>query len=178
EFSVTESLRPLAVMRIQTLGGPGASTRILTRGLRPQDTAVTIDGFRFRDAATTQGDVTPFLQDLFLADADRIEVLRGTGSSVYGSNAIGGVINVVTDTGGGRLHGEVKAEGGGLGMMRGAARFGGGSAGGRVNFSAGLQSTDVLSGVDGDDRFRNQTAQGSIQFRPAAGTSLAAHVWA
>jgi iron complex outermembrane receptor protein len=145
--------------------------------LRPQDTAVTIDGFRFRDAGTTQGDATPFLQDLYLADADRIEVLRGTGSAVYGSNAIGGVINIVTDTGGGRLHGEVKAEGGGLGLMRGAARLGGGSAGGLVNFSIGLQSIDVLSGVDGDDRFRNQTAQGSIQVRPAPGVSLSLHLW-
>jgi vitamin B12 transporter len=178
EFSLTESLRSLPGMRIQTLGGPGASTRIVFRGLRPQDTAVTMDGFRFRDAATTQGDVTPFLQDLNLADADRIEVLRGTGSAVYGSNAIGGVINVVTDPGGGRLHGEVKAEGGGLGMMRGLARFSGGSAGGRVNYSAGLQSMDVLNGVDGHDAFRNQTGQGSVQFRPAPGASLSAHMWA
>jgi iron complex outermembrane receptor protein len=177
EFSVTESLRPLPGMRIQTLGGPGASTRIMMRGLRPQDTAVTVDGFRFRDAATTQGDATPFLQDLFLADEDRIEVLRGTGSSVYGSNAIGGVINVVTDTGGGPLHGDVQAEGGGLGMMRGAARLGGGSSGGRVNFSLGLQSMDVLNGVDGHDRFRNQTVQGSVQYRPAPSASLSLHAW-
>jgi iron complex outermembrane receptor protein len=178
EFSVTESLRPVAGLRIQTLGGPGAFTRIVSRGLRPQDTAITFDGFRFRDAATTQGDATPFLQDLYLADADRIEVLRGTGSSVYGSNAIGGVINVVTDTGGGRLHGDIKAEGGGLGMMRGAARLGGGSRGGRLNFSVALQSIDVLTGVDGDDPFRNQTGQGSIQIRPAPGASLSLYFWA
>ena len=90
-------------MRIQTLGGPGSFTRIMTRGLRPQDTAITIDGLRFRDAATTQGDATPFLQDLVLLGTERIEVLRGTGSSVYGSNAIGGVVNLVTDTGGAPL---------------------------------------------------------------------------
>src|SRR5258706_3887960 len=40
EFSVTEALRSLPGMRVQTLGGPGASTRIVTRGLRPQDTAI------------------------------------------------------------------------------------------------------------------------------------------
>ena len=45
--------------------------------LRPQDTAVTVDGLRFRDAATTQGDATPFLQDLVLLGTERIEVLRG-----------------------------------------------------------------------------------------------------
>src|SRR5262249_833958 len=79
---------------------------------------------------------------------------------------------------GGRLHGEVKAEGGGLGMMRGVARVGGGTAGGRVNYSAGLQSLDILRGVDGDDRYRNQTGHGSVQFRPAAGASLSGRVWA
>src|SRR5207237_1361234 len=58
EFSATEPLRSVPGMQVQTLGGPGAFTRILTRGLRPQDTAITIDGLRFRDAATTQGDAT------------------------------------------------------------------------------------------------------------------------
>src|SRR4051794_37622529 len=115
EFSVTESLRSLPGMRVQTLGGPGSFTRILTRGLRPQDTAITVDGLRFRDAATTQGDATPFLQDLLLLGTERIEVLRGTGSSVYGSNATGGVVNLVTVAGGGPVHGDILAEGGGLG---------------------------------------------------------------
>src|SRR4051794_17152690 len=107
EYSVTESLRSLPGMRVQQLGGPGSFTRIVTRGLRPQDTAITMDGLRFRDAATTQGDATPFLQDLVLLGTERIEVLRGTGSSVYGSHATGGVVNIVSDTGGGPLHGEV-----------------------------------------------------------------------
>src|SRR5262249_32891801 len=126
EFSVTESLRVTPGIRIQTLGGPGSFTRILFRGLRPQDAAIAIDGLRFRDAATTQGDATPFLENLFLVDTERIEILRGTGSSIYGSNAIGGVVNVVTDTGAGPLHGEIRAEGGGLGMMRGLAKITGG----------------------------------------------------
>ena len=178
EFSVTESLRSLPGMRIQTLGGPGSFTRIVTRGLRPQDTAITVDGLRFRDAATMQGDATPFLQDLVLLGTERIEVLRGTGSSVYGNNAIGGVVNLVTDMGGGPLHGEIQAEGGCLGMMRGLARLGGGSRGGRTQFSAGAQSTDVLRGIDGNDRFRNHSVQGSAQFRPSAKTSLAAYLWA
>src|SRR5262249_27682577 len=99
EFSVTESLRSLPGMRIQTLGGPGSFTRIVTRGLRPQDTAITIDGMRFRDAATTQGDASSFLEDLSLVDAERIEVLRGTGSAVYGSNATGGGLKLVSESG-------------------------------------------------------------------------------
>jgi vitamin B12 transporter len=178
EFSVTESLRSLPGMRIQTLGGPGSFTRIVTRGLRPQDTAITVDGLRFRDAATTQGDATPFLQDMLLLATERIEVLRGTGSPVYGNNAIGGVVNLVTDAGGGPLHGEIKAEGGGLGMMRGLVKAGGGSRGGRTQFSLGAQSTDVLRGVDGNDRFRNHSVQGSVQLRPASTVTLTTYLWA
>jgi iron complex outermembrane receptor protein len=178
EFSVAESLRSVPGMRIQTLGGPGSFTRIVIRGLRPQDTAITVDGLRFRDAATTQGDATPFLQDMMLLGTERIEALRGAGSSVYGSHATGGVVNLVTDTGGGPLHGEIKAEGGGLGMMRGLARMGGGTKNGRMNFSAGAQSTNVLNGVDNHDRFRNHSVQGAAQYRVIPGASLTARVWA
>jgi outer membrane receptor protein involved in Fe transport len=128
DYSVTESLNSIPGIHAQTLGGPGAYTQILTRGLRPQDTAVTFDGLRFRDAGTTQGDATPFLEDLMLLGTDRIEAMRGTGSSIYGSNATGGVVNLVSDTGGAPLHGEIRAEGGGLGMMRGVARWAGARA--------------------------------------------------
>jgi vitamin B12 transporter len=176
EFSATEPLRSVPGVQVQSLGGPGAFTRILTRGLRPQDTAITIDGLRFRDAATTQGDATPFLENMFLIDTERIEVLRGTGSSIYGSNAIGGVVNLVTDEGGGPLHGELRAEGGGLGTMRGLARLAGG-AHGKLIFSMGLQHLNVTRGVDGDDRFRNSSAQGSLQVRPATSASLTARLW-
>lgn len=176
-LSATEALRFTPGTRVQTLGGPGAFTRIMTRGLRPQDTAITIDGLRFRDAATTQGDATPFLENLFLVDSERIEVLRGTGSSIYGSNAIGGVVNMVTNTGGGPLHGELRAEGGGLGMMRGVARMSGGTRTGLVNYSVGLQHLNVLRGVDGDDRYRNQTVQGMVQVRPRNDTWLTARFW-
>ena len=177
EASVAESLRSLPGMRIQQLGGPGSFTRIVTRGLRPQDTAITVDGLRFRDAGTTQGDATPFLQDLALLNTERIEVLRGTGSSVYGSNATGGVVNLVTDTGGGPLHGQIKAEGGGLGMARGLARIGGGTRAGGFNYSAGIQSTNVLRGIDGDDRFRNHSVQGAAQYRPFSSATLTARLW-
>ena len=66
-----------------------------------KDTAVLIDGLRFRDAAATQGDASGLLEDLIVTDVSRLEVLRGSGSSLYGSNAVGGVVNVVTDEGGG-----------------------------------------------------------------------------
>jgi iron complex outermembrane receptor protein len=178
EFSVVDALHSVPGIRVQTLGGPGSYARIISRGLRPQDTSITVDGLRFRDAATTQGDATPFLQDLMLLGTERIEVLRGTGSSVYGSHATGGVVNLVTDSGGGPIHGQIEAEGGGLGMMRGLAKLGGGALHNRLHYTAGVQSTDFLSGLDGNDRYRNHSAQTSVQYRFGSAASLTARAWA
>ena len=55
EYSISEALRSLPGLRVKTLEGPGSSTTIQIRGLRSQDTAVLIDGMRFRDPASPQG---------------------------------------------------------------------------------------------------------------------------
>jgi iron complex outermembrane receptor protein len=163
EYSAAEAIRNLPGIRIRQLGGPGSLTRISTRGLRAFDTAVLIDGFRFRDPASPQGEATAFIGDLLLVNSDRIEVLRGSGSSLYGTHADGGVVNIVTDAGGGRTHGDISIDGGGLGLFRGVARMGGGLLAERVRYSAGVAHLNVTSGVDNDDRYRNSTAQASAQ---------------
>src|SRR5262249_43513028 len=71
--TITDALRYQPGLRIEQQGGPGGLVSIKTRGLRNQDTAVLIDGFRMRDAASPQGDATAFLQDLMVTDVDRIE---------------------------------------------------------------------------------------------------------
>lgn len=178
EFSITEALRQIPGMRVQQLGGPGAFARLHTRGLRAADTAVLIDGFRLRDAASPQGDATGFLSDLLVINPARVEVLRGTGSSLYGSHAVAGVVHVVTDSGGGPLHGEISSEGGGLGMFRGLVRASGGALKERLQFSAGLGHLNVTRGVDGDDRARNTSGQGFAQYRLSARSRATARLLA
>ncbi|MCZ2150881.1 MAG: TonB-dependent receptor [Bryobacterales bacterium] len=178
EFSLSEVLRQVPGMRVQQLGGPGAFTRLLTRGLRASDTAILIDGFRLRDAGSPQGDASAFLSDLLVVDSSRVEVLRGSGSSLYGTHAIGGVVQLVTDPGGGPLHGEVSAEGGGLGMFRGLARMAGGALAGRLQYSAGLTHLNVTRGVDGSDRARNTSGQGWFQYALRESTRLSVRLFA
>src|SRR6266850_750877 len=178
ESAIAESLRTVPGLRVQQLGGPGSFTSIKTRGLRNEDTAVLIDGLRFRDAAATQGDASGFLEDLIVTDVSRVEVLRGSGSSLYGSNAIGGVVNLVTDEGGGPFHGALLAEGGGLGMFRGRAQAAGGFRNNTIVYSAGFSHLNVTRGVDGEDEARNTSGQGRILFRPSPTTTLSGRIYA
>ena len=145
ESMIAESLRNVPGLRVQQLGGPGSFTSIKTRGLRSEDTAVLIDGLRFRDAAATQGDASGLLEDLIVTDVGRIEVLRGSGSSLYGSNAIGGVINLVTDQGGGPIHGSLLGEGGGLGLFRFRGQVAGGARNNSIVYSAGVSYLNVCA---------------------------------
>ena len=178
ESAIAESLRTVPGLRVQQLGGPGAFTTIKTRGLRNEDTAVLIDGVRFRDAAAPQGDASGFLQDLIVTDVSRIEVLRGSGSSLYGSNAIGGVVNLVTDEGGGPFHGSVLGEGGGLGMFRGRGQLAGGAYNNSLVYSAGVSHLNVTRGVDGHDEARNTSGQGRVLFRLTPTATLSARIYA
>jgi iron complex outermembrane receptor protein len=165
EFTVADALRTAPGVRVMQFGGPGSFTRILVRGTRPTDTSVLVDGIRLRDAAAPQGDATGFVSDLLLANTDRIEVLRGSGSSLYGTHATGGILNMITDQGGRDFHGDLTAEGGGLGSFRSAARFSGATLRDRLRFSGGATHLNVSDGVDGDDRARNVTGHGFVQFQ-------------
>ena len=158
-------LRDVPGVRVEQFGGPGAFTSIRIRGLRPEDTAVLIDGVRFRDAGATQGDVTSFVSDLVDTDIDRIEVLRGAGSSLYGSNAVAGVVNLVTRAGGRPPSGSVLLEGGSLGWSRIRGQFAGGAQHDRLSYSVGIGHLHVGKGVDGDDQTRNTSLQGRMGLR-------------
>jgi iron complex outermembrane receptor protein len=178
EFGVAELLRTVPGLRVQRLGGAGALTSIKTRGLRNQDTAVLIDGLRFRDPSAPQGDASGYLGELEVVNLDRVEVLRGSGSSLYGTNAVGGVLNLLTDAGGGPLRGQLLAEGGGLGYWRGRAQLSGGTSENRVAFSAGAAHRNTTRGVDSDDAARNTTGRGRVLFNLTPRATLTARLTA
>ena len=164
-FSLTDAVTLAPAVRVQTLGGPGQEASIHIRGMRDIDTAVLVDGLRLRDASILHGDATGLIEDLLFVDPSRVEVLNGAGSSLYGTSAIGGVVNILTDEGGGRTRGSVLAEGGSLATMRGRAQVAGGAWNDRLQYSAGVAYLDVIRGVDGDDPFRDASAQASVSYR-------------
>jgi iron complex outermembrane receptor protein len=175
EYSLSEALRTVPGLRVQQLGGPGTFTHLQTRGLRDSDTAILVDGLRLRDAASTQGDATAFIEELFTANSDRLEVLRGSGSSLYGTNAIGGVVNVISDQGGGPTHGQLQLDGGQLGLYHGRAQLSGGFDSNRFIYSGGFATLNTTDGVH-QTPTRNFSGQGFAKYNFTPNISLGARL--
>jgi iron complex outermembrane receptor protein len=178
EASFAEIVRYTPGVQVRDNGGPGQLSQMRIRGLRPDAAAVLIDGMRFRDAATTQGDVTSFLSNLNFVAWDRVEVLRGSGSSLYGTNAVGGAVNVFTREGGGPTTGEAQLEAGSLGQFRARGSIAGSAFANRLRFAAGGLQWNVTDGLDGNDSARSTGGQGMLQYQLTPGTSVAARVLA
>ena len=177
EYALSDTLRTTPGVVVTNGGGPGQNTSIRIRGLRTDAAAVLVDGLRFRDAATTQGDSSSFMSTFNIVAPDHIEVLRGSASSLYGSNAVAGVVNVVTHEGGAPLHGELQAEGGSLGMLRTHGTLGGGALGDRLKYSAGLLHLNFRNGIDGHDANRSTGGQGFVRYDLRPTTSLTGRLW-
>lgn len=179
EYAIAPALQTVPALRVAQLGGPGAAVEIRARGLRPQDTAVLVDGLRLRDAAAEQGSAQTLLGSLLLTDVSRVEVLRGSGSSLYGSNAVGAAVNLVSNEGGGPLHGNVLLEGGSLQFFRGRFKMAGGlGEGNRLVYSLGFTHVNVLEGIDGDDASRITAGQWHFTFHFTPRTTLSARLYA
>ncbi len=157
EYLLAEVFRTVPGVQIQTQ--VGGVTQIRTRGLRNQDTAVLIDGLRFRDAAAIGGDASGFLSDMNVTDLGRAEYLRGSGSSLYGTNAIAGAVSLNSNEGGGKTHGSLRAEGGGLGFFRGTVNLAGGVANDKFVYSGGASHLSVTGGVRGKTPNKNNSGQ-------------------
>ena len=95
QFTLASALRSVPGLTLQQNGGPGTVTSLFTRGGESDYTLVLIDGVR---ANSFGGGLD--LSQVPLQDVERIEVLRGSQSALYGSDAIGGVIQVITRSGG------------------------------------------------------------------------------
>ena len=90
--TLADALRFFAELYVRSAGyGPGGLQQLSIRGASPQQVLILIDGIPLN--ATAQFGVN--LSTIALADVERVEILRGPYSAIYGSGALGGVVNVV-----------------------------------------------------------------------------------
>nr|WP_314463956.1 TonB-dependent receptor [uncultured Novosphingobium sp.] len=154
-------------------GGYGTTTSLRIRGADAGQTVMVIDGMRLSDASSTAGGYgfANFLVD----DADRIEILRGPQSILWGSDAIGGVVNVRTRRAAAPLEGSFAVEAGTHDTVSARAGLGGTSEAVDWRIAASRFATDGISaranGTE-DDGYRRSAASGTMTYRVAPGISL------
>ncbi|MFM9943547.1 MAG: TonB-dependent receptor plug domain-containing protein [Hyphomicrobiaceae bacterium] len=118
-----DALRSLPGVTVNRGGGFGAQTQVRIRGAEANHTLVLIDGIIANDTNNGAFDFS----DLSADNIERIEVIRGPQSGLYGSNALGGVINIVTKGGRGPLEVTARTEAGSFGTFDYALRASGGN---------------------------------------------------
>jgi vitamin B12 transporter len=129
--TVAEALRAVPGLSISQYGQPGGLTSVFMRGAESDHTLVLIDGIRANNGYDSLFDFS----NMPIENIDRIEVLRGPQSGLYGSEAIGGVINIVTKRGAANPTGAITVEGGSFNSIRARANFA--VTQGRLSFTAG-----------------------------------------
>ena len=118
-----DALRSLPGVSVNRTSNAGSLTQVRIRGAEANHTLVLIDGIEAN--ASTDGEFD--FSDLLTEDIERIEVIRGPQSALYGSNAVGGVINIITRSGKGPLTVTTRAEAGSFNTQDGALRISGGN---------------------------------------------------
>jgi vitamin B12 transporter len=123
ERSLPDILRAVPGLNLIQSGGEGSTTSLFIRGANSNQTRVLIDGIDVSDPSTPNG-IFEFGHFLSVG-IQQVEVLRGPQSGLYGSDAIGGVVDVVTVAGSGPAHGGVSLEGGSFGTFNQTASVSG-----------------------------------------------------
>ena len=143
--SLSALLRGRAGIDIGNQGGPGKLSNVFLRGSESDHVLVLVDGVRI--GSVTAG-LTAF-QDLPIDQIDRIEIVRGPRSSLYGSEAIGGVIQIFTRHEEGAFTPRMRVGIGSHGLREGSAGIGGGGKRGWFGADLAYQRTDGINACNG-----------------------------
>ena len=108
--SLPDVLRSVPGLNIVQTGGAGGQTALFLRGTNANHTKVLLDGIDMADPSTPSGAID--ISKLLAGDIAKVEVLRGPQGALYGSDAIGGVVNIITKGGEGPMKITANLEGG------------------------------------------------------------------
>ncbi|HIE65027.1 MAG: TonB-dependent receptor [Nitrospira sp.] len=165
---VLDALRDVPGVDIRRSGGPGSQTSIFMRGTDSDHTLLLIDGMQVHDVSGPNG--AAVLSHIMVDSVKRIEIVRGPQSTLYGSDAIGGVINIITRKGSGPLQFSFSVEGGSFDTF--IERFSANGGNKMFNYSVGISRTgskgfSTKPPNDEDDPYRNGTLSGRFGLAPS-----------
>ena len=120
---VDDALRQAPGVEIRRSGTFGKTTSISIRGTNPNQVQVLVDGVRVKSPTTGQAELSDLAPDMI----ERVEIIRGPQSTLYGADAIGGVVNIITKRGAGPFSAAVEQEVGNYGTFVSRARASGSS---------------------------------------------------
>ncbi len=154
-----DALRGTAGLDVVRSGSPGQQTSVFIRGAESRHTKVMLDGIPLNDPSSPSRAFD--FSNLAVENIERVEVIRGPQSTLYGSDAIGGVINIVTRRGQGPASYRFRTMGGRYGTVQQSASVSGSndrvyySLGGSYFESSGFTTAAPRLGNSEDDGFRN-----------------------
>lgn len=166
---VQDLLQNVPGISLNQNGSFGGLSTVKIRGASSSQTVILIDGVQINDVTSTGGEYN--FANLDPNGIERIEILRGPQSILYGSDAIGGVINIITKSGSDGLGGSAFIEGGSYDTFRGGANLHGGTDKINFNFSASAITSDGISKADENDGnvekdgYKNISLQGKVTAR-------------
>ena len=170
--TAADALRNLPGVTVNRTGGFGGLTQLRIRGAEASHTLVLIDGIEANSGADGEFDFS----DLSAENIERIEVLRGAQSGLYGSKAIGGVVNIITKGGRGPLTMQGSVEGGSFGTRDLTARVSGGNDKGYVAIGIHRRDTDGFNVAPNRDpanpSFRDNDDSSMTSFSLKAGGQI------
>ena len=176
ELTVADILDRTPGVSFARNGGVGETTSLYIRGAETDQTATIIDGVKLNDPSSTGGGFN--FGDLLVSDIARIEVLRGPQSTLYGSQAIGGVVNIVTADPTRPLQGDAQVEGGTYDTFYAKGGIGGKDGPWTWRVAADAYSTTGVSAFDKrlggvePDGYRNQGITGRLGYQVTPDVSL------
>src|SRR4051794_4205821 len=157
---VSDALREVPGLSVVQTGVPGQLTSVFTRGLRSEHTQVLLDGIPINQGLQGAFDFA----NLTIDDIDRIEVVRGPQSTIYGPRALAGVIQLFTRRGDGPPGFTITAEGGSYGTFREAVESDGRIGAFDYSFGASRIDTD---NARPNNQYRNTAVITDVGWTPA-----------
>lgn len=169
--TVVDALREVPGLDVVQLGGAAGTVSTFIRGAASEQTLVLVDGVQINDPAGLGRGAD--LSQMPVQNIERIEVLKGPQSPLYGADAMGGVINIITKKGAGPVGGEVSAEAGSFNTFNEKAAVRSGTS--NYNYSVGVsrQDSDGISSAAGKngnpekDGYRRTELSSKLGWTPA-----------